>query len=277
MSADRPVPGLRTGVLLGLALLAAGWPRAGGAGDLTAVYSATWAGLPAAEIRLTLHDGAPRYDDSIDIRTRGLPHLFTHFRGTATATGRLSDKLPAAPSTYEAIYDLRRRRNRRINMRFVDRGGARVIERGPGDTSGKPPLPEKFRTNAVDPLSALERIRQALAAARGTGRSFTVPVYDGARRFDVVGHVLPKDRQSPGTLRLTLTLQPVAGFKGPALRAGARGDPSKGSSEDGDPDDAPRIVDLDVSDDARLLPLRLTVPIWYLPLTVRLDPGANRR
>lgn len=245
-------------------MLAAGPARAGDiSATYNATYNATWAGLPAVRIRLVVHDGAARYADRIDIETQGLPRLFTHFRGTATAEGRLGGQTPAAPSAYEAIYDLRKRRNSRISMRFVRRGGVSVIERGSDDTSDKPPLAPRFRTNAVDPLSAFERIREAIAAARVEGGSFTVPVYDGARRFDVIGHIPPKERQNPGTLRLDLTLWPIAGFK---KRPGGE-----------DPENAPRMVRLVVTDDQRLMPLWLSVPIWYLPLVVRLVPGTVNR
>ncbi|MGH7126828.1 MAG: hypothetical protein ACREFI_20800, partial [Stellaceae bacterium] len=43
------------------------------------------------------------------------------------------------------------------------------------------------------------------------------------------------------------------------------------SSEDGDPDSAPRPVDLTLSNDARLLPLSLRVRIGFLPVAVQLD------
>ena len=55
--------------------------------------------------------------------------------------------------------------------------------------------------------------------------------------------------------RVELTLRPIAGFKGE-------------TSEDGDPDSAPRKVDLLVTDDARVMPLSITVPIFYMPLVV---------
>ena len=83
-----------------------------------------------------------------------------------------------------------------------------------------------------------------------------VPVYDGARRFDTLVRVLPRDPKQPG-IRLALTLKAVAGFKGE-------------TSDDGDPDDAPRPVSLVLSDDTRLMPLSLSVPIWFLPLGVSL-------
>ena len=43
------------------------------------------------------------------------------------------------------------------------------------------------------------------------------------------------------------------------------------TSEDGDPDSAPRPVDLRLSDDERLLPLYMRVHIAYLPLVVRFE------
>ena len=142
-------------------------------------------------------------------------------------------------------------------MRFVPRAGTVIAERGPEDTSRKPQLAEKFRSNAVDPVTAFERVRAALRASpRSAHSSFTIPVYDGARRFDILGHILPKKDASEGTLRAELTLRPIAGFKGE-------------TSEDGDPDSAPRKVDLVVTDDARMMPLSITVPVFYMPLVVR--------
>ena len=94
------------------------------------------------------------------------------------------------------------------------------------------------------------------APRRSADGSFTVPVYDGARRFDILGHILPKKDASEGTLRVELTLRAIAGFKGE-------------SSEDGDPDSAPRKVDLLVTDDAQVMPLSMTVPVFYMPLVVQ--------
>jgi hypothetical protein len=243
---------------LGIALaLAAGGAARGD--EIAAVYTAYWAGLPAAQIRLKLRDGAGTYKDEIEIRTEGLPHLVTRFRGTAQADGRVIRGQPAAPSRYDARYDLRKRRDSHISMRFLSRGEVTVAERGPDDTSRKPPLAERFRRDTVDPVTALERIRGAVSAAKPARLgSFSIPVYDGARRFDVVGHILPQGAQTGGAVRIELTLRPIAGFKGE-------------SSDDGDPDDAPRPVALTLSDDARRLPLSLTVRVFFLPLVVRLD------
>jgi Protein of unknown function (DUF3108) len=243
------------GSLLAATLLSlAGSARAD---DIVAVYAVYWAGLPAGKIRLRLHDGAAVYRDEIEIRTTGLPALLSKFRATALAEGRLAADRPAEPSHYNATYDLRKRRDRRVSMHFVTRAGAVIAERGPDDTSRKPPLAEKFRSNTVDPVSAFNRVRGALRAPpRAADGSFTIPVYDGARRFDILGHILPKKDASEATIRAELTLRPIAGFKGE-------------TSEDGDPDSAPRKVDLLVIDDARMMPLSLTVPVFFMPLVVQ--------
>lgn len=226
---------------------------------VVALYSAYWAGLPAAQIRLKLAADGSGYDDEIVIQSEGLPRLVTHFRGDARAAGRLGAGRTADPARYDAVYDLRKRRHSHIGMRFVAHDGAIVAERSADDTSRKPPLAEEYRRNIVDPLTAFERIRSAIAARAATSAgAFTVPVYDGARRFDIKGRILPGEEQNRHELRVELNLRPIAGFKGE-------------SSDDGDPDNSPRPVALTLTDDPRLLPLSLTVRVFYLPLVVRLD------
>lgn len=222
-----------------------------GAGEIAAFYDAYWAGMPAGEIRLTLRDDADDYRDQIAIRSVGLPKLVTRFRGIATSEGRAATGL--TPVHYEADYDLRKSHGKRLIMQFDARGGAFIADRGAGDTSKKPPLAERFRTNVLDPLSALNAIRDELR--RGNRTAFAVPVYDGARRFNVNVRVLPK-RAGDRVLHLQLTLAPIAGFKGE-------------SSDDGDPDDAPRPVALTMSDDAAFMPLSMSVSLYYLPLVVQ--------
>ena len=80
----------RLGWVLAAALSVAIGAAPAHAGDVVAIYAAYWAGLPAAEIRLRLRDGDAAYHDEIEISTKGLPPLFTHFRTTASAEGRLA-------------------------------------------------------------------------------------------------------------------------------------------------------------------------------------------
>jgi hypothetical protein len=240
-----------------------GWAMAASSGAaqadaFTAAYVAHWAGLPAARIRLQLDDAATGYRASLGIETEGISRWFTHFRADVTDAGALTPSGGAAPAAYDAVYDLRKRRANHISLRFVPAGEAVEAERGPGDTSHKPPLAAAFRRDVVDPLAALAFIRQRLRVhAAIPGETFVVPVYDGARRFDVTVTVVAvggADR----LLHLRLMLRPIAGFKGE-------------SSDDGDPDDAPRPVDLTMTDDARLTPMSLTASIFFLPLIIRFD------
>ncbi len=246
---------LRVGIAAG-ALLAPSLAWSAEAGEIAAFYRASWAGLPAAELRLGFGHGSAEYRDEIRIESKGLARWFTKFRGGAVAEGRFADDGTAAPARYDALYDLRKRHDSRISMRFVGARGAVVAERTPADTSRKPPLAETYRRNVTDPLSALASIRQTLKVKPPRpGGQFVVPVYDGARRFDVAVAVVAVGGDE-NVIRLKLSLRPIAGFKG-------------GSSEDGDPDDAPRPVDVTLSDDADLLPLSMRVSIAYLPLVVR--------
>jgi hypothetical protein len=249
--------------LVALILGVAALTRPAHADEIAALYQAYWAGMPAGEIRLTLRDDPGAYRNEIAIRSQGLPRLVTRFRGTAASAGRLAAERLPEPLRYDAVYDLRKGRDRRLSMRFAAPGGlgptdlsrgGLIADRGPEDTSRKPPLAEIYRRNVLDPLSALTAIRDALR--RGNRGTFTVPVYDGARRFDVIARILSKRGADPW-LQLELTLSPIAGFKGE-------------TSEDGDPDSAPRPVALTMSDDQRLMPLAMSVQLYYLPLVVEL-------
>ena len=235
--------------LCGSVLLAAASSRAE---EISALYNASWAGLPAGQIKLTLRDSDKGYRNEIAIRTEGLAALFTRFRGSAASEGALPPGRLPQPEHYSAFYDLRKSKNRRVSMRFVLRGAARVAERGPDDTSTKPPLAENFRQNVIDPLSVIAAVRHALRAGQG---AFTLPVYDGSRRFDAIVRALPEAQPGDAERRVEMTLQPIAGFKGE-------------TSDDGDPDTAPRPVELAFSGDGRLTPLRMRVPVSYLPLVV---------
>jgi len=243
---------------LALALGIAGLGDASAAEEVAAFYRATWAGLPAAEVRLGLGDTPSDYRHEIRIETQGLPRWLTKFRGDAVGEGKLVSDGTVTPARYDAHYDLRKRHDQHASLRFVKRDGEVVAERTDADTSRKPPLAEIHRRAVLDPIAALAFIRQHLRAQPpSAGDTFTIRVFDDARRFDVAVRVIAVGGEQD-TIRLGLTLKPIAGFKGE-------------SSEDGDPDSAPRPVDLTLSNDARLLPLSLGVRIAFLPVWVQID------
>jgi hypothetical protein len=237
------------GAVAGAALFAVGSTAL--ASETAALYRAYWAGLPAGDIKLVLQDDPGGYRDEITIRSEGLAWLFTKFRGTAVAEGRFADGLPA-PEHYAAHYDLRKARGKRQTMRFISRAGAVFADRGPDDTSQKPPLADQFRKNVFDPLSALTAIRHELR--RGNRGSFTVPVYDGARRFDVIVQVLLKK-------------EALVGFRGVGF--GSCDQSGDEGSEQGFAASARVVHELEEAEVERQLVLR--------DAAVRAQPGAQQR
>ncbi len=69
--------GIAAGVLLATSMASSGAARAE---EVAAFYRASWAGLPAAELRLGFGHGAGAYRDEIHIESKGLARWFTKFR-----------------------------------------------------------------------------------------------------------------------------------------------------------------------------------------------------
>src|SRR5258708_30542252 len=142
---------LRIGTMASVlaALFAVLGGRLAGAEPLTLRYTATWAGLPAGEIHLQFAEGTSDFRSQIDIRTEGLPRWFTRFRARGISEGTLQANGLAAPVRYDATYDLRSRRDKRISMRFERAGNDVVAERGAEDSREKWLLPPAPSTDAL--------------------------------------------------------------------------------------------------------------------------------
>src|SRR5262249_22760214 len=145
---------------------------------------------------------------------------------------------------YDAHYQLRRRA-KVVALRYAPSGQGLLAYKAPGDTSTHPELPELSRRDTLDPIAVLTDIRRLVRRGLKPGGRFLIAAYDGKRRFDVEG--LREVEAEPGTIRLSLVLRPLAGFRNP-------------KSDEDDPEDTPRPAELVLSDDARLAPLRASVP-----------------
>jgi len=222
-------------------------------------YQATWAGLPAAEIYLQLDDGDDYFNTRIEIVTLGLPRLLSHFEARADSAGAMLPGHSAVPARYDAKYRLRKK-HKQVSIRYHPDDIGRLAEKGAADTGDHPLLPERLRRDVLDPLSCLAEIREMIRKGQlPPGGAFVIPVYDGKRRLDVEGSRLVEPAQPVGlagkALQLRLLLRPIAGFR-PDER------------EDEKIDDKPREVQVWLSDDPGLIPLRLSVSIVYLPAVV---------
>jgi len=224
-------------------------------------YVATWAGLPAGEVHLQLAEGTSEFRSQIDISTEGVPRWLTRFRARGISEGAVAGDGLAAPARYDAVYDLRSRKGKRISMRFVATGNETVAERGPEDSSERYLLPPPLLTAVVDPLAALTRMREALRTGLAGRGHFVIPVFDGKRRLDVEERAVTRGTEHIGNqivpvVHLSLLLHPIAGFKG----------------DDGEPnpDPKPRGLDLFFSDDGNFTPLRMEVTVAWLTMVVEL-------
>lgn len=251
---------LRRRILALLALVLLSWTAPAAAETLALRYSATWGGGTAAEIRLSLDENGHAFRNQLEIETVGLARFLSGFKAQVVSVGETGGAV--SPSAFDAIYDSRRKRDKRISLQFTRLGDALVAADGPADTSTDPQLPEPFRRDVIDPLSSLTAIRQLIREGRlGLTQNFALAVYDGKRRFDVEGNVVSRDatrwaRVKVPTVNLRLLLRPVAGFHG----------------DDGDnPDAVTREVFATFTDDSRAIPLRMSVPIAYVPAIVVLD------
>jgi hypothetical protein len=173
----------------------------------------------------------------------------SNFRAAADARGRFGTANSLAPSSYGASYDLRKRRNSRLDIQYMPHQPGMIAERGASDTSSKPILAESLRQNTLDPLSALSAIRHELQADGGTSHHYVVPVFDGVRRFDVIADVAPA--ASDRLVWLNLTFRQIAGF-------------------DEKRDSALGPMQVGFSNDALRIPVLLHLSVGYFPVEVRL-------
>jgi hypothetical protein len=225
---------------------------------VTLRYTATWAGLPAAEIHLRLDEGNSDFRSQIDIRTEGVPRWFTRFKAHGISEGAVAADGLAAPRRYDAYYDLRSRKDKRISMHFLPDG---IAERGAEDSTEKPQIAIVNRTGVVDPLTALNRMREAIRTGAAQRGNVVIPVYDGKRRFDVAERGLTHETVTVAgvaqrVFHLRLVLLAVAGFKD--------------NDPEGTPDSGPRAMDVLFSDDGNIVPLRMEVQVGWFTMAVNL-------
>ncbi|MBI3708768.1 MAG: DUF3108 domain-containing protein [Proteobacteria bacterium] len=224
-------------------------------------YDVTWGGLPAADIDVEIDESDGSYHLLFDLRTRGLPRLFSGLRARAEGVGRVADGRPQAGSRYDVTYGLRRK-TKTTSIRYRDGGSGTLAEKGGLDTSSHLPLAERYRYGVVDPLAVMTILRELIRrGAFATSAVVTLPVYDGKRRFDVeanapVVETIRWDRAVLRVLSVKLLLRPIAGFNG------------RDAEGEDDPDDAPRPARLLLTADEQLIPVRFETSIYYLATVV---------
>jgi len=181
-------------------------------------------GLHAGDFILSYSTAPGKKDNLFKLETRGLIRWVTKLKINAEGRGEITEDGSYRPSLYKVGYT-NRRRERTVTVTFDEDGlGHPLIQ-----TKGKKPeddkrhadkVEPKWRMDTIDPIAAVvESIRKTKEHLESGGpKTFTLPVYDGRRRFDVHGevgdrltrHIQRKDRD---VYRLILTPKAMAGFK----------------------------------------------------------------
>jgi hypothetical protein len=121
--------------------------------------------------------------------------------------------------------------------------GLEITKRGKPDSTK---VPEELRKNVTDPLTALFQLRDHVAAA-GAHEPFKAGVFDGRRRYELEARVAGHERawvagSNRQVVRVKMTLTLLAGSD---------------LDDVVDGDDRSLALELLLSDDQRLLPLRM--------------------
>ncbi|MFW6300032.1 MAG: DUF3108 domain-containing protein [Oceanicaulis sp.] len=145
-----------------------------------AEYGASVWAIPVGKVALDARIGAEGYEARAVSEAAGLAALFTDVRIVSEVEGALSAGR-ARPGRY-AHDEFTGRKHRRIDMSFEDQV-ARSTARPNFSNWGEPPASEADRTGAIDPMTAVVMLAQAMTGDEPC--SGALPVFDGRLRYDL--------------------------------------------------------------------------------------------
>jgi hypothetical protein len=151
---------------------------------LKAEYGISLAGLPLGVAHATAAIEGRRYRLDVQARLTGIASIVSSGRGGGTATGSLATHRPA-PFSY-ALVSGSGREQRTVRMALAN-GDVRQVEVVPPlePRVDRVPVAPTHRRGVVDPLSALLMPMMAERPLDPANCNRTLPIFDGAARFDV--------------------------------------------------------------------------------------------
>ncbi len=209
--------------------------------DERLAYSLMIGGLHVGDAVVTLSQDSDSYATSLKLTAGGVAKWVREFRadlsgeGTFAAGGENAQPLPTnyrrdwsgseIDSSLLMTYDPATRIPL-TKERYIQResGAELSYEDLPWNKNDrgrdrKKPVPEDKRTGAMDPMAAFIAARHQVMTqgADKTPIKFRVPVYDGQRRYDIVGNTTaPRavtiNGQQHTVITVNTTLVPIAGF-----------------------------------------------------------------
>ncbi|MBL8630627.1 MAG: DUF3108 domain-containing protein [Rhodospirillaceae bacterium] len=198
------------------------------------LYDVMFGGLHIADVVVSLDQSKVTFDSRLEMRTRGVAEAFQDFRADVKSTGAFNADLGGViPATYSRswrspeiatemtmTYDAATGAPNQLAERVFNpvTGEAVPEDKLPWNTKRKPvpPVPEKLRIGALDPVTAFIASRHQIMESGKT--EVRVPIYDGRRRYDIIS---TKGEAKTYTIRgkehmlvpVQARLEPVFGFE----------------------------------------------------------------
>ena len=151
-------------------------------------YIADWNGLNVGEMTVMLDQNNTDYTYKVILDSVGLVRTFTNYRSENMATGKIVNGKPV-PGTFFTEW-WRKKEHQQVTVIYKNGGKIAEETANPPEKRPKRPIVEpKYKNNTLDTVTsalwARERIRELVESKPSYPQKFTMPVFDGRRRFDV--------------------------------------------------------------------------------------------
>jgi hypothetical protein len=211
----------RAAPILAAAFLAVAPVRAS-AQPITLVMQGWWGGFKGADIEFTSDETSNTWQGRFAVHGAGIVRWLTKLEADAGGHGAMGPVSALPQSYFQHVVSNKSERTVELAFRGDPPLGARLSDReiyvNPAkqarDPEAVPDLPEEQRRATMDPISAILSLGRRVAAG---DKRFTLPIYDGRRRFDLdVTLTGPGQHRLIGQWRKTIDaiaiVHPIAGF-----------------------------------------------------------------
>jgi hypothetical protein len=212
------------------------------------IYDLDMGGMRFGKVGVELTENPSHYAMAADVTFTGLVKLFASHSSHTTVVGD-GAAYDYPTRNYETHY---RTKKKRKSVKMVMKAG-KIVEEAvvpPDNRATRPAVPAADKNAAFDPLSLIVKMRREIAANKNT---FSINAYDGRRLTEVDFTMLGKrtlqssDKKTP-VIAVNVRRKLLAGFT---------------ASEIDDWNSKEPALTIYLSDDARLIPLKFEVPMWF--------------
>ncbi len=232
--------------------------------DERLTYAIMVGGIHLGDALIVLNQSPTGYTTEMKVTARGVAKMVKNFSSEMRGEGRFTDGIKPQPAVYSRQWSTDEVAAE-MTMTYDASGAAKSDERYynpataapipfdqlPWNDRGEKPrdVPQDMRSNAFDPMAAFIAARGQIRAQGVTAgpKNFRVPIFDGRRRYDIVGKAdAARDVTINGT---THTVIPVVAKLEPVFGFGRK-------SEERMKDSEGKLL---FTNDARFIPVQVTI------------------